>query len=93
MRRAVERLQIRNNLCEGIFRIFVKVKSEQIGDRAVGVSTSYGLDHRGVVFQSRLGEECSFSLSSILALRPNPPPIQWVLRVRLRGEGGKAAGA
>jgi hypothetical protein len=57
-----------------------------IGYRTVGIATDYGLDDRevGVRVQGR-AKNFLFSTSCGPALRPNQPPIQWILGVKRPG--------
>jgi hypothetical protein len=46
---------------------------------SVGIGLGYGLDDRGLGFDSRRGLGiCLFTTTSRTALRPTQPPIQWV---------------
>jgi hypothetical protein len=48
-------------------------------DSVVGIATSYGVDDQGVGVRVTVGSRIFlFSKSSIPALRPTQPPIQWV---------------
>jgi hypothetical protein len=47
-------------------------------DSAVGIVTGYGLDDRGVGVRVPVGSRI-FSTSSMPAMGPKQPPIQWVL--------------
>jgi hypothetical protein len=48
-------------------------------DSSVGIALGYGLDERGLVFDSRWGLEIFlFTITSITPPVPTQPPIQWV---------------